>query len=873
MELKNFFAQDLLGNVIPSPMVYLYEAGTSTLANGLQDADGEPLTNPFQASAVGQIQIAAPDGDYDLRVVGAGRDSRMRVRYIDVVAGSVNVLRDELSSDAEGKGAGMIHYSGTTLDKALGRKRKAASLHNICARMAAGEVVKLAAIGDSTTDGNHSTGHTINPVDAEGNAIGNTDHEATAPNAWPAKLKALLRAMFQNTNIEVWNAGYSGKRMDNGWALQNYDKAVTDNPFYGTPDLGFVAFSLNDAAIEGSQIDDHVTQSRLLCTKMLDAGTLPVLVASDAMWLVAPNVRDHKEVSRQLDEAKRALAAELDIPFFDVSMIQREWMERNLDGYRWAIEQFDGLHGQDDWQAFKATATAVFLFRDTFVYDGSAPQQLQLMDSRAGRIPTASANTQSTNMRQGVSMFHDVSGGQVLATAWIWNTDPNAEFIYRGINGEGWDSEDFGAAPLIRITEFIKGNVVAEKTPAGAGLQATIYSLSELPYRISGLPYGLVKVEYIAGSDPVSTHWIGAFELWSTVPGSRAYSDCLQVGVYQSVGGPASEVELLPERHDGSNVFGLTGGEYVDVFVEAALATRAGVVIAHANSWGGEPDRPYGSKGFLYLLRGAFDATTLGVGHVQPDGAISYIPLLDVANINLAGRQKFRVRMYRNGANRCVSVYPGWDFSATPETLTLDSTGVVLPLAGAIGGVYFEPAAPGVYRQSSIYQIFKRQGMLSADVSAGVEPVTDYPPMTEIAGSAVAASCVGAADGTAEKTLATIKIPRLSPHAALRVSALFSAPVGSGGNKTYRYRLNGALLSTALNSASAAYASDVMVRNRGATNSQITNHAVFGGATASVHSLTAADTSKESTLTITCQLDNVADAATLDAYSVVLVKP
>lgn len=96
MELKNFFAQDLEGNFIPTPTVHLYEPGTTTHVSGLQDKDGLALANPFAGSATGQILFAAPDGDYDLRVTGAGRDFTMRVRFIDSVAASAAILRSDL---------------------------------------------------------------------------------------------------------------------------------------------------------------------------------------------------------------------------------------------------------------------------------------------------------------------------------------------------------------------------------------------------------------------------------------------------------------------------------------------------------------------------------------------------------------------------------------------------------------------------------------------------------------------------------------------------------------------------------------------------------------------------------------------------------
>lgn len=110
MELKTFFAQDLFGNVIPSPTVAVYQPGTTTLVTGLQNASGAALTNPFNGDGNGQVVFAAPDGDYDMRVEGAGRTTTMRVRFIDSGTGTVQILRDDLVSPASGKGAELIGF-------------------------------------------------------------------------------------------------------------------------------------------------------------------------------------------------------------------------------------------------------------------------------------------------------------------------------------------------------------------------------------------------------------------------------------------------------------------------------------------------------------------------------------------------------------------------------------------------------------------------------------------------------------------------------------------------------------------------------------------------------------------------------------------
>lgn len=108
MELKTFFAQDLTGTVIPSATVTVYLPGTTTLATGLQNATGGALTNPFTGGGNGQVVFAAPDGDYDIRVEGAGRTTTMRVRFIDSGTGTVQILRDDLASTASGKGAALV---------------------------------------------------------------------------------------------------------------------------------------------------------------------------------------------------------------------------------------------------------------------------------------------------------------------------------------------------------------------------------------------------------------------------------------------------------------------------------------------------------------------------------------------------------------------------------------------------------------------------------------------------------------------------------------------------------------------------------------------------------------------------------------------
>lgn len=84
MELKNFFVQDDQGNKLPGALCYLYQRGTEIPATGAVKANGTPLGFPYAAGNDGLVQLAAPNGLYDLRVTSIGRDYRIRLQFNDV---------------------------------------------------------------------------------------------------------------------------------------------------------------------------------------------------------------------------------------------------------------------------------------------------------------------------------------------------------------------------------------------------------------------------------------------------------------------------------------------------------------------------------------------------------------------------------------------------------------------------------------------------------------------------------------------------------------------------------------------------------------------------------------------------------------------
>lgn len=103
MELKNYFAQDQQGNVLPDATCYLYERGTETQVQGLKKANGLPLSNPFLTDSLGFVQFAAPNGLYDLLIDKDARNYRIRLQFNDVAETVQSALtaanRSELARD------------------------------------------------------------------------------------------------------------------------------------------------------------------------------------------------------------------------------------------------------------------------------------------------------------------------------------------------------------------------------------------------------------------------------------------------------------------------------------------------------------------------------------------------------------------------------------------------------------------------------------------------------------------------------------------------------------------------------------------------------------------------------------------------------
>ena len=466
----------------------------------------------------------------------------------------------------------------------------------LAARMAAGEPVSICFYGDSTTDGNNTTDWIPNPVDGSGNAIGNTNHTAVAAFAYPNVLQTILRDMFNNPNIAVYNAGYQGRRIEDGWAVNNYSAAVVDNLNYGIPDITVIQFGINDVQGIGDVITRFMDQSRILMQRLIDDSTMPILATCDPVWQnggFGPNTIDQKEVRRQLDQAKKTLAEEFGVPLWDIGSDILNWVQDNTDGYAWAQIQPDKLHFNDRGHGFKASAFAKEFFNDLFIFDGG-DEYLNSISSQSAFLSDDVISTYylSNNKQGGNIVFTlEATPESDLLTAWCWITCPNTHMHYLGI-----DNENVSTATT--LPQIIIENQIDQSTPVVKELsRASIpgpnqgFGYSDDTTYCGKLEYGLNKVVYRA-SNTTSAYLGGLrFTESSKVLPSNCIAHMGNSVAFHVPAGPAPVIIPFPEAKDLSNVLpGSVNDESYIIELDVNLVEETGVIIAYGQGFDNSQD-------------------------------------------------------------------------------------------------------------------------------------------------------------------------------------------------------------------------------------------------------------------------------------------
>lgn len=586
------------------------------------------------------------------------------------------------------------------------------NLGYIIAKMKRGATTTIACYSDSTTDGVGTTGFTQNPVDGSGNAVGNSDHNLTAPNAWPIKTQDLLRSYYANSNIHVWNAGYRGKRVDDGWALANYDTAVVNNPYYGDgtpPDAVILQWGLNDAKASSDISVAYTAQYRLLIQHILAQGTLPILMVPDAVWdrrETGTDGRENVEVSRELAPCLFALADEFKLPIWQIDVAQKNWLHNNSEGWDWGNTQPDAVHFNDVGHTFKAEFVARQLFRDVVDF-GVKKERLTWSDSRV-KYPFLQSYSATNNVVR-FAPFPRLSASQLTENLgalfmefWVWcdGAVASPSLVYRmSINSQQYGLSDPADAARIEVNGVDYVDPTAGPSPAITGMDRGWY--------IGKLKYGLNRVRMYAPNVSTSNGFnAGWWEILPRDPMWRNTSAYLgnpspsfgKVNLIKDTGPISFKKDyvsgtedvgslVFPESESLDNVVSLSKvGDSVSVYWRGIMEPRAGLLVFAGK---GNQSLTNYVNGIAFSRRAVTvpDAiNVINLGRVDTNGYAV------VANGTVAktweddGTDKLLIVVTRTAMNAVtVKVYDGWSVDDT-ELVSVTSTSSTSTAATNLGG-------------------------------------------------------------------------------------------------------------------------------------------------------------------------------------------
>lgn len=207
--------------------------------------------------------------------------------------------------------------------------------------------------------------------------------------------------------------------------------------------------------------------------------------------------------------------------------------------------------------------------------------------------------------------------------------------------------------------------------------------------------------------------------------------------------------------------------------------------------------------------------------------------------------------------------------------------GTSFPLAGAplasrvaYSGAWPGPSAAAYSGQLGFFTDIGPNGSFFLATSSGWTPLNGH---VLLARSAVAASVTGTASETA---LATVDIPAglMGTNGQLRITTLWSY-TNNANAKTLRVRLGGIGGTSFFQGSATSLATNhcqILIRNRNSASSQVGWAAAGGlagvGSSTSANTTGSIDTSVLATLVISGQLADTLDTASLESYTVELLR-
>ena len=624
------------------------------------------------------------------------------------------------------------------------------------ARMHGGETVIITGYGDSTSDGNGSSGWTANPtIPVTGfpwptAPLANSDHNAEAPNAWLAKLQTILRQYHRNNNISVYNAGYSGQQMQNGWANYYFEKAVLQNPYIpSNPDIVIIGFGLNDITDAGNKITEHIAQTIEVMKKVIAAGATPVLMTCDANWRSyngwnsGTSGRDNEEAAAQIDAAKKYMAEVLGVSIIDQDFMQKTWMSKNSDYSNQYQLQPDGLHWGDTGHAMKAAFVAQSFMPDILRCYGTDIERICWMDSRMRYSKDYTSSWVPDTGFEGYKYSRfpriwyvqaaDYVPNEVIFDFFVWSEGNQDSLIYRNFGNSNIGSA-YAADQLPRVKVFSLGNSSAyyDKELPDTGEDEAYINATDRPFYLTKLRYGLNRIQVIApATSALGAFWGGWFEFnpfWKAKAtfgyvNNYGAPNYVQVNALEKTGPLNFRFEadatnnrvafMNPEMFDGTNCADIGQvGDKIEILVEGFFDTDTGFLFFGGKSLnrnsGSTDNNQEDNCLLLYATSKTFNLLQLRYPY---QGSAPYPQIqtgIDDVYSATDRTRKFLIRCEKTSpTTQTIKVYDGWETIDTPVLNYMgDWTQGKFCGGGIIGGVY---ATRNIARTVRITQLLIRK--------------------------------------------------------------------------------------------------------------------------------------------------------------------
>lgn len=567
-------------------------------------------------------------------------------------------------------------------------------LEALIARMKDGQSVRGAAFGDSTTDGNGTTGWTDgtrNPVNGSGNAIGAGAHDPEF--AWPRIMRNIIRQMHRNTSIAIWNAGYGGRAVITRWALDNFQAAVIDNPAYGTPDFCLLNWGLNDIVAPGFTLESFADEYRYLISLMDYYGIVPVLVTPDPACQTTVRQPGNFE---KLVEVIRALGREYGIEVLESGAMLDRIFSVPGGAFRWASQQPDGLHGGNRWHMIKGAFLAAKLFPNTlWLSDGQDAINVAPWSKHANS-DSLTATHFNLNNEFGSCLL--VAGGSyatddVLTDLFVWSEIPDRRAYWHSVDGDGYfNPRPMNQTPTIQFWSWTNNTIATTPSPtAGQATGGPEMRASEAPVEVAILSPGLSRLQFRAPRDTAANSvFMGYFSLRKARYPETA-SAMIPPGGADLVFWPRDRLIRSPA------LVGFGQGRTLQMTFEVVLPVASGVILLSHRAYGGAASEGDNNKYGVMLYRTPTDSAALHLVTYKDDGTGELIgAALASAAYTWSDCNRFRFAAALDGSgNQIVSLFRAGAAQTLVASATITRGNQTIPFGGQIGGFFKNYATPG----------------------------------------------------------------------------------------------------------------------------------------------------------------------------------